>query len=163
MESRIETLREKKLVGMHLSMTLAANRTTELWKSFMARRKEIMNAAGADLFSLQVYDPSLEMQDFGLGTPFEKWATTEVADFENIPDGMEPFTLPGGLYAVFVHKGGPAKGGETFRYIFGAWVPQSGYSVDNSRPHFEIIGEKYKGDDPESEEEIWVPVQVIKN
>jgi len=30
--------------------------------------------------------------------------------------------------------------------------------LDN-RPHFEVLGEKYKNGDPESEEEIWIPVK----
>ena len=34
----------------------------------------------------------------------------------------------------------------------------SKYSIDN-RPHFEIIGEKYKNNDPNSEEEIWIPIK----
>jgi AraC family transcriptional regulator len=30
--------------------------------------------------------------------------------------------------------------------------------LDN-RPHFEILGEKYKQGSPDSEEEIWIPVK----
>jgi AraC family transcriptional regulator len=45
-----------------------------------------------------------------------------------------------------------------FTYIFTRWLPASGYQLDN-RPHFEILGDKYKNNDPESEEEIWIPVR----
>ncbi|MGK2861531.1 MAG: GyrI-like domain-containing protein [Chitinophagaceae bacterium] len=45
-----------------------------------------------------------------------------------------------------------------FSYIFNTWLPPSGYDLDN-RPHFEILGEKYKNDDPLSEEEIWIPIK----
>lgn len=45
-----------------------------------------------------------------------------------------------------------------FQYIFGTWLPASGYYLDN-RPHFEILGHKYKNNDPDSEEEIWIPVK----
>jgi AraC family transcriptional regulator len=38
------------------------------------------------------------------------------------------------------------------------WLPSSDYVLDN-RPHFEILGEKYKINDPESEEKIWIPVR----
>ena len=78
--------------------------------------------------------------------------------FENIPAGMNPFLLKGGLYAVFVHRGPASSGEKTFRYIFGIWLPASEYVIDD-RPHFEILGEKYKHDDPDSEEEIWIPVK----
>jgi AraC family transcriptional regulator len=48
---------------------------------------------------------------------------------------------------------------KTFQYIFGTWLPNSEYVLDN-RPHFEILGEKYKNDDPTSEEEIWIPIKA---
>jgi hypothetical protein len=38
MEFRIETLTEKKLAGRHLAMSLAHNKTHELWKSWTTVR-----------------------------------------------------------------------------------------------------------------------------
>jgi AraC family transcriptional regulator len=37
-------------------------------------------------------------------------------------------------------------------------MPNSDYVLDN-KTHFEILGDKYRNNDPESEEEIWIPVQ----
>jgi len=154
---RIETISAKKLIGKRLTMSLSENKTGELWQSFMQRRKEIRNTISAELISLQMYDP-LYFSDFDPGTEFEKWAAAEVFDFESLPDGMETITLPGGLYAVFLHKGAASKGPETFQYIFGTWLPDSGYTLDN-RPHFEVLDEKYKNEDLDSEEEIWIPIK----
>ena len=81
----------------------------------------------------------------------------QVADFNTIPQGMETFELPGGLYAVFHYKGNTANAAEVFRYILQEWLPQSGYELDN-RPHFEVLGEKYSNCSDESEEEIWIPI-----
>lgn len=39
------------------------------------------------------------------------------------------------------------------------WLPASDYNLDN-RPHFEVLGEKYKNNDPTSEEEIWIPIKL---
>ena len=157
MTPRIETLTEKKLVGKRMKMTLADNKTGELWRSFMPRRKEIKNIT-SDLISMQVYDPSLDFKNFNLNTPFEKWAAIEVAVFDTIPAEMESFTLVGGLYAVFLHKGPASAGAKTFQYIFGTWLPSSQYLLDN-RPHFELLGAKYKNEDPGSEEEFWIPIK----
>src|SRR5512133_1526213 len=99
MEPRINMITEKKLVGKHLTMSLADNKTGELWRSFMPRRKEIQNSLCSDFISMQVYKQPVVFND--LHQEFEKWAVVEVSDFETIPDGMETFTLPGGLYAVF--------------------------------------------------------------
>jgi arsenate reductase len=156
-EPRIMKLAEKKLVGKHLHMSLATNRTMELWQSFMPHRRNIKNSVGTDLFSLQVYDPSLDFRTFNLETPFEKWALTEVTSFENIPEGMEAFTLEAGLYAVFIHRGLDFQ--PTFQRIFYEWLPNSSYALDQ-RPHFELLGSKYKNGSADSEEEVWVPIKV---
>jgi AraC family transcriptional regulator len=160
MKPRIETLTEKKLVGIHLRMTLSDNKTAELWRSFMQRRKEIKNNLTNVLFSMQIYDQPSCFENLNPDTPFEKWAAVEVSDFDSIPAGLESYTLTGGLYVVFVHKGASTKGAETFRYIFEEWLPDSGYFPDN-RPQFEILGEKYKNENPDSEEEIWIPVKSL--
>lgn len=159
MTPRIETLREKKLVGKRLRMSFANDRTGELWRSFMPRRKEITNPVTTDLISLQVYEKPLTYADFAPTTEFAKWALVEVPDFSSVPDGMEAFTLPGGLYAVFLYKGASSEFAEIFQAIFGTWLPSSNYLLDN-RPHFEVLGAKYKNNHPDSEEEIWIPIRL---
>ena len=77
--------------------------------------------------------------------------------FDSVPDEMESFTLSEGLYAVFDYKGSSSDN-SIFQYIFMTWLPNSAYQVDN-RPHFEVLGEKYKNNDPNSEEEIWIPIK----
>lgn len=153
----IQTLEEKKLIGKQLTMSFANNKTAELWSSFMPRRKDIQNTIGSDLYSMQLYAP-LFFENFDPTNQFEKWATIEVTDFNVIPEGMKTFTLPAGLYAVFLYKGDASKATETFQYILGTWLPYSEYSLDN-RPHFEILGKKYKHNNPSSEEEIWIPIK----
>ncbi len=139
-------------------MSFADDKTFELWRGFMPRRGEIPNAVGTDLYSVQVYD-GMDFDTFNPAMKFEKWAAIEVTDFSAIPDGMERITLPGGLYACFLHKGAAStEGPKTFRHIFGTWLPKSGYVLDN-RPYFEVLGKKYKNEDPESEEDIWIPVK----
>jgi AraC family transcriptional regulator len=59
-----------------------------------------------------------------------------------VPAEMEKFVLPGGLYAVFYHKG-IYTDTDIFQYIFGTWLTASEYELDK-RPHFEILGCKYK-------------------
>lgn len=157
MTPRIAILTEKKLIGLSMKMSLADNKTAELWRGFMSRRQEIKNAVDPTLYSMQIYDP-LYFSNFNPTTVFEKWAAAAVTDFEIIPEGMAPFILTGGLYAVFLHYGAGQTARETFAYIFGQWLPGSEYKLDN-RPHFELLGEKYKNNDPTSEEEIWIPLK----
>jgi AraC family transcriptional regulator len=156
MTPRIEYLSEKKLIGKRLIMSLANNRTGELWQSFMPKRREISNSVSKDLISMQVYKPT-HFADFKPSNEFEKWATIEVSDFENVPTDMETFLLAGGLYAVFDFKGS-SNDPSIFQYIFGTWLPSSDFLLDE-RPHFEVLRDKYKNNDPTSEEEIWIPIK----
>ncbi|MFZ4796773.1 MAG: GyrI-like domain-containing protein [Bacteroidia bacterium] len=155
MTPRIETINEKKLVGNRLTMSFADYKIGELWRTFLSKRKEITNNLSNDLISLVVYPPN-HFADFKPTNLFERWATVEVSDFENVPTEMETFILPSGLYAVFNYKGLNTDN-SIFQYIFGTWLPGSNYLLDN-RPHFEVLGDKYKNNDPNSEEEIWIPI-----
>lgn len=156
MTPRIETISDKKLVGKRLTMSLADYKINELWRSFSPRRKEVTNNLTNDLISLVVYN-SHYFADFKPTNEFERWAAVEVAAFNNVPTEMETFLLQGGLYAVFDYKG-PDSDNSIFQYIFGTWLPNSDYVLDD-RPHFEVLGEKYKRNDPGSEEEIWIPIK----
>jgi AraC family transcriptional regulator len=157
MEPRIETLAPKKVIGMHKKMSLAQNRTVELWQSFMPRRMEIPNRTNSAYISMNVYPEDQE----GMISPttmFDKWAAVEVSSHDTIPDGMEAYTLPGGKYAVFLHKGPASAFPKTMQFIFAEWLPASEYEIDN-REHFEILPESYDRNDPEAEEEVLIPVK----
>jgi AraC family transcriptional regulator len=155
---RIESITEKKLIGTRIRMRLSDNQTGLLWRDFMPRRKEIRNSLNTNLFSIEIYDRSHDFRDFNLDTEFEKWAAIEVSNFDIIPEQMEAITLTG-MYAVFIYKGDGRDAQTTFEYIFGTWIPNSAYSLDD-RAHFEIMGAKYKLNDPSSEEEIWIPIKI---
>lgn len=157
MKTRIVQFNEKKIVGIRLTMSLANNKTGELWKNFMPRRSEITNHLTNDLISMQVYNPTY-FADFKPTNAFEKWAAVEVADFDKVPSEMETVVIASGLYAVFDYKG-LSTDTSIFQYIFGTWLPNSDYLLDN-RPHFEVLGDKYKNNDPTSEEEIWIPIKT---
>jgi AraC family transcriptional regulator len=160
-EPKIATLREKKLVGKHLKMSFSKNRTFELWRSFMPRRREIANNLSSDLYSVEVYEPSF-FENINPEKEFDKWAAIEVMDFNIVPDEMETLILPDGLYGVFLYKGPASAGSKLYRYIFETWLPNSDFFLDN-RPHFALMGEKYKNEDPNSEEEIWIPIKSKKD
>lgn len=153
LEPRIIQLQPKTLAGKQLRMSLVNNKTGLLWQSFMQQRKQL-DAVNNLLYSLQLYDADY-FTAFNHANEFTKWALTEVNDVNNLPEGFEAFYLPGGLYAVFHHTGSDT---EIFQQIFTQWLPKSGYLLDN-RPHFELLGEKYKNNSNDSEEDIWIPVK----
>ena len=153
---RITDLPTKLTVGVQLTMSVAQNRTAELWSGFAPRLKEVKHRSTNELISLQEYDPEY-LASFDPGRSFVKRALAEVTEFREIPHGLEKFVLPGGLYAVFLYKGLPGDP-SVFEYIYGVWLQESGYELDH-RPHFEVLGPKYKQNSPDSEEELYIPIR----
>lgn len=158
MSPEIVMLEEMKLVGMRLAMTFAEDRTTKLWRAFSPRRREIEDTDGADLYSVEIYPDIDFFTNFRPGVEYEKWAAVKVHGFDGLPKGMEKLIVPKGAYALFHYKGKPSDAMETFRYIYGVWLPASVYEMDD-RPYFARMGEKYKGESDDSEEDFWIPIR----
>ena len=157
MQPQIKSLPEKKLIGHSIEMSFIENKTFQLWSGFMPKRKEIKNTVDENLYSLEVY-PENHFDNFDPNDIFQKWAAVEVSNFENVPSDMKTLIVPSGLYAVFLHSGPAVEAHKTYQYIFAEWLPNSEYVVDE-RPHFAVMDEKYKKDDPNSEEKIWIPIK----
>ena len=155
---RIIEIPARKLIGISKSMSIANDKTSQLWQQFMPRRKEIINRVNQNFYSMQVYNKNLVMKDFTPTTVFDKWAVVEVHSFDQVPEGLQMYNLTGGKYAVFIHKGPASAFKPTFDYIYGVWLPASEFELDQ-REHFELLEEGYVPTDPNAEEEVWIPVK----
>jgi AraC family transcriptional regulator len=155
----LKKLDQTVLVGLNIQTSLSENKTRELWQAFGPKQREIQKRVNPEeKWSVEIYEPGFKMMNFTPQSRFEKWAAVEVTDSEDIPEGMDSLVIPEGKYAVFTYKGLHKDFPDFARYIFGEWLPSSGYQLDD-RPHFEIMDKRYHGPmDPESEEEIWIPI-----
>lgn len=158
MQAQLKTIASKTFIGKRINMSFANNLTFQLWNGFMPRRSEVKNQIGSELYSAEIY-PQGFFKAFDPTAPFEKWAAVEVSAADLIPEGMEVLHSPEGLYAIFLFKGTTADAPAFYNAIFTQWLPANAYVVDD-RPHFAVMGAKYKHNDPESEEEIWIPVKA---
>jgi len=156
---RIEEVPSRYFIGMNLRMSTANDRSAELWRSFMPKRKQIAKAIGENVYSIQQFD---QLPDFNISISedlYSNWAAKEVAQAVTIPNGMTHFEMPAGLYAVFLHKGTPADFPGTARYIFQSWLPASGYKVEN-RLFYQVLTPAYNPGNPASEEEVYIPIAL---
>ena len=160
MQAKIITSKEKKLVGISTHMSLADNKTGVLWSNFGPRIQEIRNRVSSDKISLQQYIPEYFIK-FNPNASFIKWAAVEVVNFDDIPKGMQTLIIPESLYAIFHYKGF-SHDASVFHYIYTEWLPKSGYELANC-PHFEVLGDTYKNNDSNSEEEIWIPIKKVQS
>ena len=155
MKPIIKTFPTTKFIGMNSQFSYSNYRIGELWGKFMPRRNEIQNPIGTELFNIQINPDNF---DFNPQTEFVKWAVVPVSDFDFLPEGMQSLIIEEGLYAVFIYKGDQSGIAAFFNSIYTEWLPNSDYELEN-RPQFEILGEKYKNNSPDSEEEIWIPIK----
>lgn len=155
---RLVELADKKLLGISRMTTVADPSAAMLWQAFSPRIKEITGMITNFRFSLQQYPPAFLKANDPSGIPYRQWAAVEVATFDGQPAGMEPLVIPGGLYAIHLHRGLSSAFPATFQRIYGQWLPQSGYQLDD-RPHFERLAPDYRPNDPAAVEEVWVPIK----
>lgn len=159
MNSEIVEIDQKIIIGMKLEMSLVEDQTQTLWQKFIPKSKEISNRLDSNLISMAVYTSDY-FQNFNPSNRFMKWAGVEVSDaFEKatLSEDLEIIKIPSGLYVRFLYQGLPSQAGPFYQRIFQEWFPRSGYRLDQ-RPHFEVMGDKYRNNDPSSEEMIFIPV-----
>ncbi|WP_445384049.1 GyrI-like domain-containing protein [Robiginitalea sp. IMCC44478] len=153
---RIEEIRPLLLIGIHCEMSIAESKTGELWKRFMPYKKQIENHIPDLHYSVEIY-PTGYFDHFDPQRLFVKWAAVAAQPESSPPESMESLSIPGGLYAIFRYKGRPEEASSFYWYIFSEWLPQSDYQLDH-RPHFSLMGKEYRNADPQSEEDIYIPV-----
>lgn len=155
-EPLIKSIESTKLSGISESMSLVNNTTNSLWGRFRKQQKQHLSKDPDHFYSVNVY-PNEYFENFNPATPFLKYALVSAEYVGERDLGWEQFSLPGGLYAVFDHKGPDFS---IFQYIYTQWLPQSGYELDN-RPHFEKLPSNYIPGHPESTEEIYIPIRTV--
>lgn len=160
-EPKLVETAERRLAGLKARMSFVDDRTSELWRTFRSRESEISDRIGMNSFSVKVYDLYYSFSNFDPAAEFDKWAAAEIRNTGAVPVQFAETTIPKGEYAVFIHRGTPADAPRTFGYIFGTWLPNSEFVIDQ-RPHFEVLPAGYDPFDPEAEEEIWIPVKRAK-
>jgi AraC family transcriptional regulator len=168
MEPKIVRKEGFKVVGMEITTTLKSNienmDISKLWTRFHPRMEEIANRIDPAVSYGICGNPAdeettqCEMTD---DTEYKELVSVEVDSLDRIPDGMIGRTIPGRAYAVFTHKGKLFPNlQQTYGYIYGTWVPRSGYELDGGFD-FELYDERFRDvDDPESELDIYVPIKV---
>jgi AraC family transcriptional regulator len=118
----------------------------------MPRRKEVLNTWHGLLLDAIVqsyfYDNSMQ---------FEYWTAIAVTDFEMIPDGMASFKISGLL--LFYYREAMQM---LLRLNIFCYLVTEFRVCFRSSASFEILGDKYINDHPDSEEEI-CSVKLKKN
>ncbi len=163
-DARIEKIQAKKLIGMHIETSAANSQATKVWKAFMPLQKEVQGTHEGVFLSVQDFPSQWSFSTFDPNASFTTWAAKEIFPDTDIPEGFSTTHILGGQYAVCTHHGIAASIGFTLSYMYGKWIPESGYQIDTARKHFELLGKDYLGPtNPDTKEEVWIPIIPMTN
>ena len=70
--------------------------------------------------------------------------------------GIYTYQVPAHLYAIFTHRRPISALVETYRYIYGNWLPRSKYIVAEELPLIEVYDDRFKVN--RSELDIYIPI-----
>ncbi|MGM0641459.1 MAG: AraC family transcriptional regulator [Thermotogota bacterium] len=153
MEPNVINIEPRKIVGMKYKGSMGHPVLNDLWGTVNSRVNEVKNIVGNG------YGLNLSVEEKEGDFLIEYIAGFDVSDYENIPEGMERYDLPGGKYLVFEHKGHVSKTPDTFEYIYGTYLPKSDYEKDNSRPDFEYYDQDFNCETEAGKFYIYVPIK----
>lgn len=152
MEPEIVILKEQKLYGLALDMSLVQNTTHQLFQDLMTIRSQ-KELHPIPVFDIKIY-PDNYFEAFNPNQIFTKWVAidlTSTADQEQ----LHPIHLPAGKYAKFSNPyefGNP----QIYQDILQKWLPNSNFQLDN-RPHFDVF--LPQKDRAHIKEEIYIPIK----
>ena len=162
MQPKIEERESFYVIG--LGSTFERGKTEDigrkLWPAFVPRIDEIENKRGMEQDGLRTYGICQEVWvNNQIQDHFKYYAAVEVEPDTTPPAGMELIKLNKQNYAIFEHRGGLKGLGLTNQYIWGTWLPQSGYELAPASD-LEVYPGSFRPDRPDVPIEIWVPLQI---
>jgi AraC family transcriptional regulator len=155
MQPKFEAFNERRVLGVggKFISVLSPERNNhivipKLWDEFINRKQEVKDQQGDYTIGLiaAIIPPEVKSH------PFELFymACVEVQDVNNI--------IPAGNYAVFTHRGPIARIGETMKYIYQTWLPQSGKKLRKAA-ELEFYDKRFNPISETSEMEVCIPIE----
>ncbi|MCU0486365.1 MAG: GyrI-like domain-containing protein [Anaerolineales bacterium] len=153
MEPKFVELPAFTVVGMRYYGRNENQEISQMWEVFNQKCCQIQHIhTGSPAYGVCFSVPGAPAGEF------EYVASFAVDKVENVPAEMVVREVPAHKYAVFTHVGELDKLGETYRYIYQTWLPQSGYQATGDLD-FELYDEDFTGFAPDSRFYIYVALK----
>ncbi len=149
MEPRIVSRPAFTVAGLVHRGTVDGEKIGALWGQFFARIGELQPLIEPDVTYgvMANYDETTG--------EFDYVAASKVPGDGKLPAGFVPVAFPECEWAVFTTT--MPELGQIYPYIYGTWLPQSGYQHAPA-PEFELYGPAFDPANPACEFEIYIPV-----
>ena len=149
---RFETRNETRVVGLAKQFSISTPDYFMLWapfKSYIGHIPfEIPNC------NFGIYEAA---EANGDEAQFSYMCCSGVTEFGDIPEGLQTRVLPEQHYAVFKHRGPFANVQETFKYIWGTWLPNSDFDYSPT-PDLEVFPANYNSTAEDAVVDLYVPI-----
>jgi AraC family transcriptional regulator len=120
------------------------------WQRFIPHIGNVPGQANGDAYGVCYNTDDEANMDYLAGV--------EVRNFANVPQDLERLRIPQHHYAVFEHREHISSLQETYKTIFGQWLPASGYDMADA-PLFERYPPSFDGRTGAGGLEVWIPVE----
>lgn len=152
-EPRIVTKTAFNVIGLEYFGANNHGEIPRLWADFSARIGEVPGRVNPDITMgicdfVPDYDP--------VQSKFSYLACAQVRSLDVIPPQMAGKAFPSCKYAVFTHRGKSDSLEETYRYIYGSYIPKSKL-VLAEKADYELYDQRFGAG--ESEIDIYIPIQ----
>lgn len=126
-----------------------------LWNQFLPRINEIETAKPD--YQLGIRSFSHPLVETKSADSFVYAAAVPVNSIAQVPEGMVPWELSSGRYAVFTHRGKLSDLQHTVDYIWGIWVPSMANKLRDV-PDFELYDQRFNPESLDGEIDIYMPI-----
>jgi predicted transcriptional regulator YdeE len=155
MEPKIVSLEPLCLAGRPYYGSPEGRAFRKAWKRFDTKTIEVPGRVDPKVYyALEVYGPEFVTEKNWMYMP-----SVQVIDLSNLSGVLFGKILPACTYAVFTASHGLASIPEVFIYGYNKWIPKSDYEV--AYPFdFELYDDdRYHGDGPHEEIDIYIPIR----
>ncbi len=153
-EPKIVSKPMMKVIGIPTIYTLEDFNMMTMWSVFKKRRDEIINFVSPENY-FGIYENHQE--NSSEETLFTYLCCKQVNSFEMLPEKMVSRTIQEQTYAVFTHKGSTETMDVSLGYIWGDWLPKSGY-LYTDKPDFELFSDRFNPSSEHSEIDLFIPI-----
>ena len=121
-----------------------------LWQRWVPHIGHVPGQVGGDAYGVCYNTDDEANMDYLAGV--------EVRNFADVPPDFARLRIPPHRYAVFEHREHISSLQETYKSLFGQWLPASGYEMADA-PLFERYPPTFDGRTGTGGLELWVPVE----
>jgi len=154
LEPRYQKLAAFYVIGLEEEDAMEGGKMMELWGAYFENKDNIPNPISDTAYGITYFGKNYNPQTM---KGYKYFVGRQVKDLDNVPQNLLGHEVPAANYAVFEHKGKIETIGNTYAYIFGEWLKQSG-KKPAMQDVFELYDERFIHDSDNSVLEIWVPI-----